>query len=129
MRPASRCRAPVSRLNMVLWPAPFGPISPRISPAARSKLTLSTATRPPKRRSAPSTRSTGVRGLGLSLRSSACAGARMLQKNDEQHRENDDFELSGCALSDHRQVVLDTVLQERDDARTDDGAHELARPA
>ena len=47
--------APVIRLNIVVLPAPLGPIRPRISPALTSKLTLSTATRPPKRRVAPAT--------------------------------------------------------------------------
>ena len=134
---------------MVLLPAPFGPISPRISPAARSKLTLSTATRPPNRRYAASTRSNGVRGLrfgsarervgfgrqGL-LRPRQPAGnerhdpaARMLQEHDEQDREHDDFELARRALGDQREIVLDAVLQEGDDAGTDDGAEQFSRSA
>ena len=41
-------------------PAPFGPIRPTILPARTSKLTLFTATRPPKRLSTPCTESTGA---------------------------------------------------------------------
>ena len=46
-RPRVSGSAPEIRSNMVLLPAPFGPISPRISPARISKLTSFTATRPP----------------------------------------------------------------------------------
>jgi hypothetical protein len=54
----------VSRLNMVDLPAPLGPISPTISPAFTSKLTSFTATRPPKRLTAPFTDSTCVPRAG-----------------------------------------------------------------
>src|ERR1035437_9479499 len=40
---------PEIRLNSVVLPAPFGPITARIAPGATSKLTLSTAARPPNR--------------------------------------------------------------------------------
>ena len=41
---------PLIRLISVVLPAPFGPITPRISPRCSIKLTSSTATRPAKRR-------------------------------------------------------------------------------
>ena len=44
-------------LKQVVLPAPFGPISPRISPRRTSKLTSSRAVRPPKRTVSPSTAS------------------------------------------------------------------------
>ena len=46
---------PLSKLNIVVLPAPFGPISPKISPIVTSKLTSLTAISPPKRRVAPLT--------------------------------------------------------------------------
>src|SRR5215471_13452248 len=49
---------PVIMLNRVVFPAPFGPIIPRISLSPSSKLTESTALRPPKFLQRVSTRST-----------------------------------------------------------------------
>ena len=40
---------PVATLNSVVLPAPFGPMRPMICPSCRSRLTLLTASRPPKR--------------------------------------------------------------------------------
>src|SRR5689334_574254 len=40
---------PVTQLNNVVFPEPFGPIKPTISPAWTSKLTALTAMMPPKR--------------------------------------------------------------------------------
>src|ERR1700730_7584060 len=47
---------PVMQLNSVVLPAPFGPMSANTWPVGTSKLTLSTATRPPKRLVRPWTR-------------------------------------------------------------------------
>ncbi len=47
--PAVGRYTPVITLKQVVLPAPFGPISPRISPRLISKETESSATRPPKR--------------------------------------------------------------------------------
>src|SRR6266849_566361 len=44
------------QLNIVVLPAPLGPMSANTSPSSTSKLTLSTATRPPKRLVTPLTR-------------------------------------------------------------------------
>src|ERR1700730_4620364 len=49
MEPAVGGKSPVTQLNIVVLPAPFGPISANTLPGSTSKLTLSTATRPPKR--------------------------------------------------------------------------------
>ena len=38
---------PEHALNVVVFPAPFGPMSPVIVPARTARLTLSTATAPP----------------------------------------------------------------------------------
>jgi hypothetical protein len=48
MRPDSGLIMPKMVLNVVVLPAPLGPTSPRISPFATSKSTLSTARSPPK---------------------------------------------------------------------------------
>ena len=48
--PVSGRRKPLSRLNSVVLPAPFGPMMPRISFRRSSKLTSWTAFRPPKER-------------------------------------------------------------------------------
>ena len=141
--------APVIRLNIVVLPAPLGPIRPKISPALTSKLTLSTATRPPKRRVAPATlrigwprsgcwrcveRAGGEGRGGLHARQPAQreghdAGARPLQQQDEQHREHDDFELARGARRDHRQPVLDAVLEQGDDGRAHDRTREVGHAA
>jgi hypothetical protein len=48
MVPASGFRAPVRRLNSVLFPLPFGPMMPTISACSMSRVTPSTAWMPPK---------------------------------------------------------------------------------
>jgi hypothetical protein len=49
IEPPSAGSTPVIRLNMVLLPAPLGPMSPRISPERMENDRWPTATRPPKR--------------------------------------------------------------------------------
>src|SRR4051794_38609129 len=49
MGPEEGRTTPVRQLKNVLLPAPFGPITARISPRGNAKLTLSRAVRPPKR--------------------------------------------------------------------------------
>src|SRR4051794_2894029 len=71
---------PVSRLNSVVLPAPFGPISPVIPPRWTSRWSTATAVRPPKVRITPSTTTTGS-GLATptsheTLRSAAWASRR-----------------------------------------------------
>ena len=74
---------PVATLNSVVLPAPFGPMRPMICPSCRSRLTLLTASRPPKRtlmsRSSAAGRSVAVRGAGegslVSSRTSDSVGA------------------------------------------------------
>ena len=58
MRPASRVRIPEMRSKIVVFPAPLGPMRPRISCSLRSKVTSSTAVMPPKRLVRPKTSST-----------------------------------------------------------------------
>src|SRR5229473_1850704 len=54
------------QLNIVVLPAPLGPMSANTSPSSTSKLTLSTATRPPKRLVRPLTRRIAAKS-GLQL--------------------------------------------------------------
>ena len=51
--------APETQLNSVVFPEPFGPIRPRISPSRTSKDTLLRAVNPPNRLVSPVTVSTG----------------------------------------------------------------------
>src|SRR4051812_9648622 len=53
--PSSGLSKPVRRLNSVVLPAPFGPISAVIAPRCTSMWSTSTATRPPNVRFTPST--------------------------------------------------------------------------
>ena len=64
--PAFDFMCPLMILNSVVLPAPLGPIRPTISPGRTSKLTLLTATRPPKRRTRPSIRMRGEAAVGSS---------------------------------------------------------------
>src|SRR5579864_2281538 len=57
-RPAVGARNPVTRLKSVVLPAPFGPISPTISPSRTVNETPSTARSPPNVRDRPETSST-----------------------------------------------------------------------
>src|SRR5437899_1625799 len=57
-RPASAASWPVRMLKNVVFPAPFGPMSARISPRGSSKETPSTACTPPNVLRTPSTLST-----------------------------------------------------------------------
>ena len=52
--------SPAITFNSVVLPAPFGPITPTISPACTSKLKSLIATKPPKRLVTPATERTGV---------------------------------------------------------------------
>src|ERR1035437_3311722 len=59
IRPRVGSKSPVSTLNMVVFPAPLGPIRPTMRPAGTSSETSSRATSPPKRIVTSVARSTG----------------------------------------------------------------------
>jgi hypothetical protein len=65
-RPSIRMSPPwywysrLMQLNSVVLPAPLGPINPQMSPRSTSKLTLSSATMPPKRTDTPRTLSSAL---------------------------------------------------------------------
>src|ERR1019366_8344900 len=65
--PESGWMKPEIRLNSVVLPAPFGPITARISPGETSKLTSSTAARPPNRLDRSRTARIGVTAHSRSL--------------------------------------------------------------
>ena len=139
---------------MVDLPAPFGPISPTISPASTAKLTSLTATRPPKRLVTPSTSSSRVPAEGSARRVSGAApasdassirhprvpapppahdvarepGTREVQQADEEQREHHRLDLRGARRK-QRQHVLERVLQQQDDSSAGDGTGELAEAA
>src|SRR3990172_3000849 len=48
MVPEEGLKSPLIRLNRVVFPAPFGPISAAISPSATAKFTSWSTRRPPK---------------------------------------------------------------------------------
>ncbi len=62
--PSSGARAPAIMANRVVLPAPLGPITAKISPAATSKLTWSTATRPRNRLLRSAAESSAVTAIG-----------------------------------------------------------------
>ena len=61
-RPESGASAPAIKLKSVVLPAPFGPITAKISPASTEKLTASTAVNPRKRFVTASTTSSVMAG-------------------------------------------------------------------
>ena len=148
MRPVLACSAPVRRLNIVLLPAPLGPIRPRISPALRSKFTLLTAISPPNVRTASSTfkdqraalgqratrhrlgfRRRRARALGQAFGNKGNqAAAGVLQQQDQEDAEGDDLELGGVVRH-QRQHILQPVLQQRDQRRAGNGACDMAGAA
>ena len=132
----------------MLLPAPLGPIRPTISPEASVNVRSLTATRPPNpcapraRRAAPrsppaaSRRASGgaaATGLRRCARQQAFRPgpqpvARALQQGDDQHAEHHDLEVAGRAEQ-HRQRILQVLLEERDDRRADHRAEHAARAA
>src|ERR1043165_9369739 len=62
--PHSHVDSRLRQLNNVVFPAPFGPIRPRISPRLTSNETSLSATIAPKRTVTPRMRSSGIADLG-----------------------------------------------------------------
>src|SRR5262249_60375641 len=71
-----------SILNIVLLPAPLGPLRPRISPCSTRNDTLLTAVKPPKRLVSPSTVSTPTSPPALCDRSLERVGRGGRQRQD-----------------------------------------------
>src|SRR5581483_4994322 len=83
MRPAEGRISPESWATSVVFPAPFGPITACVSPAASSRSMASLAVTPPKRFVSPCTSSSG-RGLALMLAGEERMDAALVQQDDEQ---------------------------------------------
>src|SRR5262245_24849504 len=76
IRPAVGRSTPVRQLNSVDFPAPFGPMTARISPGATASETWLSAVRPPNRTVRPSVRRIGggaVTGPGPTTAPPLCA--------------------------------------------------------
>ena len=142
---------PVIRLNIVLLPAPFGPIRATISLAFTSNDTLLTATTPPNCLRASRTSSSaagavagllarrqrgGVRRDLLARRTlwkqrhqpRPEAARRDLQQQHQQAAEDDGLELR-LHLEQRRQHALQNVLQDGDDARAEHRAPDVTGAA
>src|SRR5512141_186211 len=92
--PLLGCWKPEMMANSVVLPAPFGPISPVIWPAATVSEAAFTASKPPKRQDIRSTDSRGsvIRGLALG-RSRDTPTNGIDQTNQTARREgNDEYE-------------------------------------
>src|ERR1700730_16285795 len=77
--PASGGKTPAIRLNRVVLPALFGPMSANIDPFATLKVTLSTASKPRKRLLTPAISSSAVMNVAALLRAELRAKAKPLQ--------------------------------------------------
>src|SRR5512132_880254 len=125
--------APVMTLTRVVFPEPLGPISPRISPSRRSKLTSETAASPPNFFVTPRA-SSMVMSLDpvraevsreLARRELALADHVDEAPGHEQHDENDDetVEELGQAHQLCRKDLGDRGEHEGAQERTDHGTH------
>src|SRR5881628_2612490 len=99
-------------LKNVDLPAPFGPMSARISPRASSKLTPSTARTPPNALQTPTTRSSGS---GTTVSEHAEDPAR-----EDQHEQDQDS-------AEHELPVLRVLRRDRVEELVDRRAHGRAR--
>src|SRR6516165_3854320 len=82
--PASGGKTPAIRLNRVVLPAPFGPMTANIDPCATLKVTLSTASKPRKRLLTPAISSSAVMNVAALLRCELRASARPLRATSPQ---------------------------------------------
>src|SRR5687767_1963215 len=114
-RPACGLRTLVMRLNTVDLPAPFGPITARISPGSIVKSTRSTATSAPKRRSSPRHSSSGI-----FPQQAPKALGRKEHEGDEHRAENERPEIGH---------LRELVLQEHEEGTAEDRADERPGPA
>ena len=144
--PAVGCSTPVTRLKMVLLPAPLGPIRATISPARTPKLTSLTATSPPKVLRTPASDNRGVPAGGIARAGERLGrgrarrlGARRHQRRQarpqslarglqQQHQQGSEHDrlVVAFAAEQGRQDALQLVLEQRDDARAQDRPADVA---
>ena len=150
MVPPVEVSTPVIRLKVVLLPAPLGPIRATISRAWTSKETSLTAITPPNCLRAFSicsstdgvgrrahARRQGQRRIGMLAarlerqprhQPRPDAGRRQLQQHHQQDAEHDGLELA-LAAENIRQIALQDLLQDHDDAGAEHRAPDIAGAA
>src|SRR5882724_4798968 len=122
IRPALGRRKPVTRLKAVVLPAPFGPMSPRISPGSTSKERRETARSPPKSlvRSVTVSKGMGVPSGPFRPGAAGAAPDALGQVPDDQHHEEpvEDQVADEEALAEH---LADGREEHGTDHRADHG--------
>src|SRR5947209_6570684 len=123
----------VIRLNMVDFPAPFGPMTARILPGSTLMSTASSATSAPKRRTRPLHSSSGIGRLFARVRArkirhgfeAACQEPpdALGSKQDEGHEYGSKDERP--KIGDLRELVL----EEHEEHAAQDGPDQRSRPA
>src|ERR1700694_5867424 len=125
--PADGRRKPVTRLKTVVFPAPFGPMSPRISPSFTSKERSPTARRPPQCRVSRSTSRSAMRHPPRAAAGEEPVGAPpdalRHEADDEHHAEPVDDEVADLQALPHR------LGQGREEEGPDERAAHRAEPA
>src|SRR5437870_2906647 len=121
-RPAVSGNRPQIRLTIVLLPDPFGPIRPKISPAATERSTPSTARTPPKCFVSPLSSSTGLflAAEKQPLESDDCAGIEQTARADV-HRKHDQAAKQQIAPVAHETQAFDqeTLNEDNGDKRSE----------
>src|SRR5205809_3930776 len=100
--PASARSWPVRMLKNVDLPAPFGPMSARISPRASANETPSTARTPPNARRTSTTSSTGV--VSATPARSERAEDPTREDEDDRHENHAEHELPVLGVARHHRV-------------------------
>src|SRR2546428_7316492 len=126
--------APTRHEKSVVFPAPLGPMIPKMSPGMTSKSMGARARRPPKRFEMPRTESTASAGIGYPLVRSEGGGAERRQPPCDaheaarlvEHHENEepavDEEKRIAQRGDGEEFDLERTEDDRAEDRTDDGA-------
>src|SRR5580704_834941 len=107
-------------LMQVVLPEPFGPTSPRISPRPMLKLKLSSARKPPKRFTTPSTCSNGAVSGDIDA---PALQQRNQPVRQEQHQPHDQRPVDELKVLRRRNTdgVVDAVEDDHAEDRSDDG--------
>src|SRR2546425_633616 len=124
MSPSVGAKTPVTRLKNVVLPAPFGPISPWISPSFTVRSMACSARRPPKRLVKLRTSSSDI-GHGLELDAPATAGNKPLGAEDHDDDQDGTEDQEAVSLEPGKGAA--NQLGDHDDHRSaDDGADDIA---
>src|SRR4029078_3877818 len=133
MSPLSGRCTPAIRLKMVVFPAPFGPMSATIVPASTTKLARETARRP---RNDLETSSSSRRGMSQPLRFEAEQARerrpdpiRQEDGHHQQHHAIDDVLCAGYVEARPGQHLGGAVAQQDQRGRADDRAEQSPQTA